>query len=108
MGYLGRVDDPWFQAQVSFPADGVVFWSTANPASVLGCAEQYEFCNGERCSNFADDASTITEKLDGLGFNARQTSVLKKLLTTPEKSSLYVLVTAQGGLDMLANRRIIN
>lgn len=79
MVYLGPVDDPWYSAHLQFPGVSLhsqvlkgnsSAWFRDNPVNVLGCAEQYQFCNphlpaNTNCTSLAglDQASTMTDGL---------------------------------------------
>ncbi|KAF2456413.1 hypothetical protein BDY21DRAFT_393710 [Lineolata rhizophorae] len=55
--YTQEVTDPWFRSARKFEVDGVPgigylgpFYAASQSLGVLGCTEQYQFCNGDRCS----------------------------------------------------------
>lgn len=79
MVYVEPMDDPWYSAHLQFP--GVVLrshnlkgnasvWFRDNPVSVLGCAEQFQFCNphlpaNSSCTSLVglDKALNMTDSL---------------------------------------------
>lgn len=109
VAYLEPVDDPLFLAKTKVRKNGLTVYQATEPAAVLGCAEKYELCNGERCMNFAGHQSlTISEKYRRLQFNAKQSSIADRILDPLSDSPIFYRYLGQGGMPLLATGRIYN
>lgn len=113
--YLEAVNDPWFLAQVQYVDEALntSLYFSEDPVSVLGCAYQFELCNadaatGRKCYNSDLDGSNLEEQFDAIGFNAKQVSIAKRILTSARIGSVYSVILAQGASDLLANARDID
>ncbi|KAF2269673.1 hypothetical protein CC78DRAFT_612033 [Lojkania enalia] len=49
--YVGPVHDPWFKATRQYPHGNNTFYLADDVATVLGCIEQYQFCNATKCTS---------------------------------------------------------
>lgn len=79
MVYLEPLDDPWYSAHLQVPGvmmsshilkGNASIWFRDNPVNVLGCAEQYQFCNpnlpaNTNCTSLVglDQAVNVTDGL---------------------------------------------
>ena len=109
VAYLEPVDDPLFSAKTKVRKNGLIVYQATEPVAVLGCAEKYELCNGERCMNFAGHQSlTISEKYRRLQFNAKQSSIADRILEPLSFSPFFYRFLGQGGMPLLATGRIYN
>ena len=113
--YLESVNDPWFLAQVQYvdEAANTTYYLSQDPVAVLGCAYQFEICNtdvvkGRICFNANIQGATLEEQLVEVNFNAKQTAIAKRVLTSAYIGSVYSVILAQGASDLLANRRTID
>src|ERR1700760_971475 len=73
--YVDAVQDPLFRATTKLP--GKVFFSADNPLSVLGCTEQYQFCNGRRCTEMGGRDQITPSLVASIGYNGRQMAIYK-------------------------------
>jgi len=109
VAYLEPVDDPLFLAKTKVRKNGLTVYQATEPVAVLGCAEKYELCNGERCMNFAGYQSlTLSEKYSRLQFNAKQSSIADRILGPLSASSMFYRYLGQGEMPLLATGRIYN
>jgi hypothetical protein len=109
VAYLEPVDDPLFSAKTKVRKNGLIVYQATEPVAVLGCAQKYELCNGERCMNFAGHQSlTINEKYRRLQFNAKQSSIADRILEPLSFSPFFYRYLGQGAVPLLATGRIYN
>jgi hypothetical protein len=113
--YLEPVNDPWFLALVQYvdEIDNTSYYLSEDPVAVLGCAYQFEICNagtvnGRKCFNSDMENTNLEEQLDGVGFNARQAAIAKRILTSARIGSVYSLILTEGASDLLANRQNVD
>ena len=77
--YTSPVNDPWFKATLNTSVGPSNFYLADQPVTAIGCTEQYQFCNGDRCTSMAGITSFRT--IPDLGFNKLQ-EALYTLLST--------------------------
>jgi hypothetical protein len=76
--YVDAVQDPLFKATTKLP--GTVFFSADNPVSIVGCTEQYQFCNGRRCTGMAGRDQLTPDLVASIGFNGRQMAIYNLIM----------------------------
>ncbi|KAF2837290.1 hypothetical protein M501DRAFT_197728 [Patellaria atrata CBS 101060] len=97
--YNGRVDDPWFRADQEFananlgvPSSGTS-WLPSHISSVLGCTEQYQFCNAKRsCTQLTGFHGIDPETVNGLELNEAQKDTFKLIMHVAYYMRLQILV----------------
>ena len=124
--FVSPVNDPWFLAQEAMVQEfqnedgsftNVSFYYSENPVSVLGCTEQYQWCNPNidgsgRCtqlsgSSMGSHISAMTSFASEIKLNTRQTGVQQRIYHAMWDSVLYNTVgTADSASDLLANNLI--
>ena len=91
------MEDPWYSAHINFPGnvfrDGALtgnssVWFRDNPVSVLGCAQQYQFCNPNLPAN------TSCTSLTGLELASNMTDGLWQ--SPAQNVSYYSIVDVFG------------
>ena len=123
MQYIEPVDDPWFLAQtphvVPVPeADGtftnITLYSSKTPVSLLGCAQQQQWCNphhsdGRVCTKLTGtvvgsrDISMETASKD-ISLSPRQIAVLERIYYGMWVSQVIQLIIGMDGSVMLAGQ----
>jgi hypothetical protein len=80
--YTGEVRDAWFSATIpentTFGIDNVYF--PDNPVSLVGCTEQYQFCNGELCTPLGGNNMYRSKTLPNIDFNPLQVATFRMLV----------------------------
>ena len=123
--YLGRVDDPWFRAQVPLPETdhsvsleyyNSVQYKTALPANPLACASQVQWCNpahadGSRCTELTGAAiggpeAAMASAINELDLNPRQTAVLKRLYQHQWNTDIYSIADEINFYTLLADEAL--
>ncbi|KAL6249271.1 hypothetical protein RBB50_004334 [Rhinocladiella similis] len=110
LAFVTRVDDPIFQANVSsvtevITSDGDVinmtYWTPSEPLTVLGCAQQWQWCNGERhCTPLA---GIVDQDIDSLNYTARQQSLFERLHYTIQGANMNLMTVGLGNDALLAS-----
>lgn len=77
--YTSPVNDPWFKATVNTSVGPAQFYFADQPVTAIGCTEQYQFCNGDRCTSMA--GITSFDIMPDLGFNKLQEALYTLLAT---------------------------
>jgi hypothetical protein len=83
VAYTGEVKDPWFKAT----SQGNTSWGFENvyfpdeTVSGIGCTEQFQFCNGEKCSPMNGFFALDPENPPDIEFNKLQSATYQLMLT---------------------------
>src|ERR1700712_1750331 len=72
--YTNPVNDPFFKSTTHRQDYSASFFTSDLDIGMLGCTEQYQFCNGpEKCSELAAwSTSSSTSVVDNLDYNVAQ------------------------------------
>ncbi len=124
--FVSPVNDPWFLAQEAMASlfqnengswTNISFYYSRSPVSVLGCTEQFQWCNpnidgSERCteltgSSMGSHISAMTDVGKAIKLNQRQSGVQQRIYHALWDSSLFNTAGVQtAGTLLLANAAI--
>jgi hypothetical protein len=71
--YLSPVNDPFFKATAQ--KNGSLFYTADQIVSMIGCTEQYQFCNGKNCTKLDSLMGLTREKAASINYNPTQLAV---------------------------------
>ncbi|KAJ9628419.1 hypothetical protein H2204_009256 [Knufia peltigerae] len=110
LAFVTRVDDPIFQADVSvveevITSDGdlinMTYWTPSEPLTVLGCAQQWQWCNGEHhCTPLA---GIVDQDISSLNYSARQQSLFDRIQYTVQGANMNLMTVGLGNDALLAS-----
>ena len=98
--YFGVVKDPWFKAENL--SDSAPVWLPTRYMSVLGCTEQYQFCNQKRCTPLGGLYEVGPGPSEDLGFNKNQVATHKLLWKAAWGTKLNFMFLLMGSEALLA------
>ena len=98
--YFGKVKDPWFKAENLSTSTPV--WLPSRYMSVLGCSQQYQFCNQKRCSPLTGLYEVGPEPSEDLGLNKNQIATRKLLWKAAWGTQLGFLFLLMGNEALIA------
>jgi hypothetical protein len=97
--YIDSVSDPWFNATLKYQFGNASLWKSPVSASVMGCTEQYQFCNSTDCTTFSTLNQQMETAVSLLRFNKKQIATFKLLWTSARMSTLDIIsITAQDNI----------
>jgi len=81
--YTAYIPDPVFNAtrQISGPGVTGPKWASAVDIGVIGCTEEYQFCNGDNCTTTSGLHLFNEDSVQTLGYNGAQMATFKLLWT---------------------------
>ena len=108
-------DDPFFPAHINYtfsvPDGGtngsITFYSSDFTMNVMGCTEQYQFCNplNGRCTDLMG-TSLLFRGDDAIELNPVQESVRVRLSFAAQKSSIHQVLMARGASALRAQETV--
>jgi hypothetical protein len=110
--YLGPVEDAWFAATTTQdqrglgldPAPDSSVYLPNKLISTMGCVEQYQYCNQDRCTS-PDGYYTVDPSQDnGLHLNSKQRAVFRVLLNAAWAMKIKFLSQLMGAECLLAQQ----
>lgn len=105
--YTGEVKDPVFDG--TKPVDDVsqqTLWQSAKVTGAIGCTEQYQFCNGDRCTAPGGIYAFNETSVKALDYNDVQTATFKAIWTALWASRLRHLIIGIGVEVLLAKGKV--
>lgn len=79
LSYTAPVKDPWFSARNPHALGTSQAWRTDMSASVIGCTEQYQFCNKTSCTNLNTWSNIGQFSISALNYNRMQNATFELL-----------------------------
>jgi hypothetical protein len=105
--YTGQVADPWFTATLQIHEDewgGK--WGSSLATTAVGCVEQYQFCNGDRCTP-TSGIYNVNDKLVGaVGYSPAQMATFRLLWKSAWSLQMRYLLLFLGTDVLLANNKL--
>lgn len=92
--YTSPVNDPFFKATKHRSDYSASFYTSDLDLGMIGCTEQYQFCNGQRnCSKLdAYQPSTRQTVVDSLGYNTAQQALVVTIHRTVYHARLFSIM----------------
>jgi hypothetical protein len=98
--------DPWFNATLLYEVDDWGFlWGTPLVTTVIGCTEQYQFCNGGRCTPMLG-LYDMNKSVGAIGYNPSQHATFRLLWKALWSAQLRHLLIILGSDVLLANEKL--
>lgn len=103
--YINPVHDPFFKSTRHRADASAAFFSSDLVTGVIGCTEQYMFCNGKaRCTAFdALETFTIDTLANSLGYNSAQRALFDMIWRTAYAMRIFNILFMLEGNVLLAN-----
>jgi hypothetical protein len=102
--YMNPVQDPFFKATTKLPDN--LFYTADNPLSFMGCTEQYQVCNGPRCTALGGLNQTTPSLLKSIGFNNRQMALWDLIYKIWFSTSLFGVIFLMQDSIFLAKDKV--
>jgi hypothetical protein len=96
---MAPVKDPWFKATELHMLGSSQVWKSNYSATVIGCTEQYQFCNWTSCTELNARYSIDETAISALNYNPIQKETFNLVSNTLEISQMdYIIVMLQDNL----------
>ena len=111
--YDNPVDDPIFKAHTleTTPTTGVPYYLSDDWVDVIGCVDQYQYCNpghneqATQCTSLTSNNEVIVD-LDEIGLSKWQVATAKHISWNMMFSSMYYSVAGRGATALLASESV--
>jgi len=106
--YTEEVTDPWFNATLPFEVDGWSGrkWASPLATTVIGCTEQYQFCNDYRCTPLSGLYSMNNKLISAVRFNPAQMATFELLWNATWPMQMRYLLVSLGADVLLAKDKV--
>ncbi|KAI9860128.1 MAG: hypothetical protein M1813_006238 [Trichoglossum hirsutum] len=105
--YTGQVADPWFTATLQiYEDDWGGKWGSSLATTAVGCVEQYQFCNGDRCTPTSGIYNVNDKLVSAVGYSPAQMATFRLLWRSAWSLQMRYLLLFLGTDVLLANNKL--
>jgi hypothetical protein len=106
--YTDPVTDPWFNATFPLEVDGWSGekWMSPLATTAIACTEQYQFCNGYRCTPISGLYAMNDKLITTVGFNPHQMATFRLLWNSTWAIQMRYLLINLGTNVLLAKDQV--
>src|ERR1700760_3699148 len=109
--YMSPVEnDPFFKATSRGNGSGIspLFYQADQSVAMLACTEQYQICNGNRCTSLDALSGLNASRMTDIGCNSRQLAVFEILYYISFTARLLSTVYGLQDTIFLANELVVS